>query len=119
VKLVTVNGRRVSDQDVTVTFGGGQVAVVARNGNTVIAPMPYRRIVKATYIRADNPRWDPALPGPTEKFDAGGVFNRDRHWFVVQTKDAYAIFRLDGNEWLKVLQTFESRTGLKIDRPEK
>jgi hypothetical protein len=119
VKFVTVTGRRVSDEDVNVTFGGGQLAVVPREGGAPTKTLPYRRILRATYIRSDNPRWDPALPAPTEKFDAGGIFNRDRHWLFLQTKDDYVILRLEGDGWLTVLQTFESRTGLKIDRPEK
>jgi hypothetical protein len=114
---LTVTGRRTADQDVNITFGDGQVAIVARSDGSPVASLPYRRILRATYIRSDNPRWDPALPGPTEKFDAGGVFNRARHWLVLQTKDEYSILRLEGDGWLNVLQTFEARTGVKIDRP--
>jgi hypothetical protein len=119
VKLFTFEGRKTNEQDVTVNFGSGQVAVVPKNGGAPVATMAYRRIVRATYIRAENPRWDPALPGPAEKLDLGGVFNRDRHWLMLQAKDGYTLLRLDGDAWLTVLQTFESRTGIKIDRPSR
>jgi eukaryotic-like serine/threonine-protein kinase len=117
VKFMTVSGKRVTDEDVTVNFGGGQVAVVPRKGGVPINQMPYRRIIRATYVRAPNPKWDPELAAPTEKFDVSGVLNRARHWLVLQSKDAYSILRLDGDGWLSILQTFEARTGLKIDRP--
>jgi serine/threonine-protein kinase len=119
VRFLTFNGRRVDDAEVTVTFGGGQIAVVPKNGGAPIATLPYRRILRATYIRDDNPRWDPALPGPTEKVDLSGMFNRDRHWLTLQTKDSFTLLRLDGDAWLTVLQTYEARTGTQISRPAK
>ena len=119
VKLFTVKDRGADETDVTVNFGSGQIAVVPRNGGAPVATLPYRRIVRATYIRADNPRWDPALPSPPEKLDLSGAFNRDRHWLMLQMKDGYTLIRLDGDAWLTVLQTFEARTGIKIDRPAK
>ena len=48
-----------NDQDVVVNFGSGQIAVVPKNGGAPVATLTYRRIVRATYIRDDNPRWDP------------------------------------------------------------
>jgi hypothetical protein len=119
VKLFTFNGRRAEEQDVTVNFGGGQIAIVPKNGGAPVASLPYRRVLHATYIRDDNPRWDPALPGPDGKVDLSGAFNRNRHWLMLQTKESYTLLRLDGDAWLTVLQTFEARTGIKIDRPSK
>ena len=116
--MMTVEDRRVSDQDVMVTFGGGEITVLPRKGGTALVSVPYKNILKATYIHSSNPRWDAALPGP-EKFDASGLLNRARHWLVLQTKSSYTILRLDGDSWLKVQQAFDARTGLKIDRPEK
>ena len=119
IKLLIISGRRTTDQDVTLNFGGGQLTVVPKNGGAPISSLPYRRILRATYIRDDNPRWDPALPGPEEKIDAGGFLGRDRHWLTLQAKDSYTIVRLEGDAWLNVLQTFEARTGIKIDRPSR
>jgi hypothetical protein len=117
--MFTFAGRKAQEQDVTVNFGGGQIAVVPRNGGAPVATLPYRRILRATYIRDDNPRWDPALPSPAEKVDLSGLMNRDRHWLMLQTKDGYTLLRLDGEAWLTVLQTLEARTGTPITRPAK
>jgi hypothetical protein len=36
---------------------------------------------------------------------------------VVQTKETYAILRLDGPDALEILRAVEDRTGRAIDRP--
>ena len=73
-------------------------------------------IERATYVRARNPKWDPVLFSPPPDLDMPGILPTARHWLVLQGKAAYLILQLDGDNWLKVLETVESRTGIKVDR---
>jgi hypothetical protein len=45
------------------------------------------------------------------------LFRNTRHWLVLQSKTTYVILRLDDSNWQQILDTFETRTGLKVDRP--
>jgi len=42
-----------------------------------------------------------------------------KHWLVVQGAESYAMLRLEDNNYKQILETFELRTGLKVDRREK
>ncbi len=117
VKFLAVNGRRTNDRDVLVNFGGGQITVLPRDGGAAIAAVPYRRIRRATYVNARDPKWDPALAAPPADLDVGTFLRQSRHWLVVQTADAYAILRLDDRQVTRLLQTLEARVGIKVDRP--
>ncbi len=116
VRLLAANGRRAVERDVVINFGGGQVSVLPRDGGAAIAAVPYRRIRRATYVNARDPKWDPTLAGPPSDLDVGTVMRRARAWLVVQTADTYAILRLDTNA-AKIIETLEARTGIKVDRP--
>ena len=58
----------------------------------------------------------PALPGPPEGLDVGTFMRTNRHWLVVQGSERFAILRLDENNVRQILETFEARTGLKVER---
>jgi len=118
VKLYVVTGKRTEDRDVLLNFAGGQMSVLPKNGGEALIITQYRNIAKATYVKARDPRWDAGLSAPPEGLDVGSMFRQSRHWLVVQTKDNYTILRLDDENATKVLDTFESRTGLRIDRPK-
>jgi hypothetical protein len=117
VRLLAVNGRRTSATDVVLTFEGDRLAATSRAATAPLASLPYRGIAAATYVFAANPRWSPNHPAPAGSIDVPGIFGRRRHWFVVQTGEAYAILQLDGRNWSDVLQTFETRTGVGVSRP--
>jgi hypothetical protein len=118
VKYLAVNGRRTSDRDVLVNFGGGQVTVLSRDGGGAILAMPYGSIRRATYVSARDPRWDTSLAGPPDDVEVGSFIRQSRHWLVLQTGEAFAILRLDDQRNVpRFLDMLETRTGLKIDRP--
>ena len=99
-----------------INFIGGQVQIVPRNGGAAVAAVPYKRILRATYSRSRDPKWDASLPGPPEGLDVGTFMRQTRHWLVVQGAEAFAVLRLEDSNFRQVLATFEHRTGIKVDR---
>jgi hypothetical protein len=118
VKLLVVNGRRTDDRDVLLSFTGSEFAILPKDGGAAMSTVPYRRLVRATYVRGRNPRWDPALAAPPPDLDVGSIFRQSRHWLVLQTRTDYAIFRLDDSNAQRVIETLEQRTGRRVDRPK-
>jgi serine/threonine protein kinase len=116
VKVLLITGRRAQDRDALLSFVSGQVTVLNRQGGTIITTTAYKAIEKATYVRARNPKWDPALFSPPDNLDLPGILPTARHWLVLQSRTAYLILQLGGNTWPKVLETIENRTGIKVDR---
>jgi len=111
-----VAGKRATDRDVLLNFSGGQVLVMPKSGGEAIAEVPYKKILKATYTAARDPKWDKSLPGPPEGLDVGTFMRTTRHWLVVQGSERFAILRLDDSNFRQILETFEARTGLKVER---
>jgi len=117
VKYIQVQRDKGDDQDARLIFGGGVIQVLSRNKDQAFTSEPYRRLARATYVRAKNPKWDPQLAGPPLTIDLSGLFRNTRHWLVLQSKTTYVILRLEDSNWQQILDTFETRTGLKVDRP--
>jgi hypothetical protein len=118
VKIYVVNGKKGTDRDVLLNFVGGQVLVMPKNGGAAIAAVPYKKILRATYSVGRDPKWDASLPGPPAGLDVGTVFRQTRHWLVVQGAEAFAVLRLEDNNVKQILETFEGRTGLKVERTQ-
>ena len=117
VKLLTVIGKKASDQDVLLSFVGGQISVTAKNGGSAIVTIPYKVVVRGTYVKSREPRWDASLPSPTEKLDMPGLFRTGgRHWLTLQTRTAYVILRLEDANFERIIQAVEARSGIKVDR---
>jgi serine/threonine protein kinase len=116
VKIYVVEGKRGADRDVLLNFAAGQVMVMPKNGGEAIAVVPYKKMLKATYTVARDPKWDASLPGPPEGFDVGTFMRTTRHWLVVQGSERFAVLRLEDNNVRQILETFEARTGLKVER---
>jgi serine/threonine-protein kinase len=117
VKLLTVNGSRSTASDAVLLFSDAEISVQSSDAKTEAAALRYPQIAKATYVRARDPQWDPLLSAPAGKIDVPGILGRSRHWLVLQSKDAYVILRLDGEDRLDVLKAFEERTGIVVERP--
>jgi hypothetical protein len=117
VKFIHVQRDKGDDQDARLIFGGGVIQVLSRNKDQAFTSEPYRQLARATYVRAKNPKWDPQLAGPPLTIDLSGLFRNTRHWLVLQSKTTYVILRLEDSNWQQILDTFETRTGLKVDRP--
>jgi hypothetical protein len=116
VKIYVVEGKRATDRDVLLNFSGGQVMVMPKTGGEAIATLSYKKILKATYTVARDPKWDTSLPGPPDGLDVGTFMRTNRHWLVVQGSERFAVLRLDESNVRQVLETFEARTGLKVER---
>ena len=97
-------------------FASGWITVNPRSGPT-LATEQYKRFLRATYVKAKNPKWDPLLSGPQPGLDLSGFLRRSQHWLVLQTRGSHIILKLDDSNWRDILDTFETRTGLKVDRP--
>jgi serine/threonine protein kinase len=118
VKMFTLDGDKTNSRDIIVNLSRDQMMLLPSDGGAPLTVLPYRDVQQATYVRARDPRWDPSLSAPAGRVGGVGIFSRPRHWLVVQTKEAYAILQLDGNQSANILQTFENRTGLKITRAD-
>jgi len=117
VKLLTVNGARSTASDAALLFDEAEISVQSADKKVGATALPYPQIAKATYVHARDPHWDPLLSAPAGKIDVPGILGRSRHWLVLQSKDAYVILRLDGDDRLNVLKAFEERTGIVVERP--
>ena len=118
VRLVTFDGRKGRDQDVTLHFGSGQIAIVPKKGGTVLAALPYTTVARATYSHGKDPKWSSTLPGLPYDPDIPGLpFTRGgRHWLVLQSTSSYLALVLSNGNALDVLEAFEVRTHLRVDK---
>jgi len=117
VKLLSVVGTKAQDQDVLMSFVGGQISLTAKSGGSALVSMPYKTVVHATYTKAKDPKWDATLPAPPDKLDMPGFIIRTaRHWLTLQSKTGYLILRLDDDNFERIVQTIEARTGVKVER---
>jgi hypothetical protein len=119
VKLLAVVGKKTQDQDVVMTLAGGEIAFAPKKGGAALRTLPYKRLVKATYTHAKDPKWDISLNSPPPDLEThGGVFgiSSARHWLTLQTNTEYLILRLTDEHWASILHTIETRTGVKVDR---
>jgi len=119
VKFIHERGEKGDEEDATLVFASGSITVNPRSGSgPPLASEAYKRLARATYVKARNPKWDPLLSGPQPALDLSGLFRRSQHWLVIQTRGTHIILKLDDSSWQQVLDTFETRTGLKVDRPQ-
>ncbi len=95
---------------------GGQISITAKSGGSAIASVAYRSIVHGTYVHAKDPKWDATLPAPPADLDMPGFLRTSHHWLTLQTRSAYVILRLEDDNWERIMQAVEARTGLKIER---
>jgi len=119
VKMLAINGQNGREQDVVINFAGGQITVVPKKGGAALDVIPYRGIVKATYVRGNTPEWDASAASPPDKLELPGGFlgiGRSRNWLTLQTRDAFLILRLDDENQRQVMAAIESRAGVSIDR---
>ncbi|MEO8069764.1 MAG: protein kinase, partial [Acidobacteriota bacterium] len=103
VKVLVVNGKKSDDEDVLLSFVGGQISVLGKKSGTAIASVPYKNVLHATYVHARDPRWDESFVSPPKDLDVGGMLRTSKHWLVLQTKDNYFILRLSDSGTTKNL----------------
>lgn len=118
LRVLIVEGRRATDPEALVNFYNGQIAILSQRGGSAIATIPYGSVAAATYVRARDPQWNTALPGPPANLDVpGGIFSGAKHWLTLQLTNGYWILRLDDSNWQRILQTIETRTSVQVARP--
>jgi serine/threonine protein kinase len=116
VKIYAVSGRNTSGRDVDLQFAAGQLTVLPSAGGAAFGSINYKTIAKATYTKARDPKWDPALPSPPQNLDVGSAFRLSGHWLVLQTETGFTILRLEDNNFARIIGTLEARAGIKVDR---
>jgi len=115
--MIEVSGKKGAEREVVLNFVAGQISIVPRKGGEAVVTMPYRQVVKGTYVHAKDPKWDVGLPYPMDGLDLPGLFRGAGEWLVLQWNTGYLILKLDGSNFRDVLGTVEARTGFKVDRP--
>ena len=116
MKIYAVSGRNTSGRDVDLQFAAGQLTVLPSAGGAAFGSINYKTIAKATYTKARDPKWDPALPSPPQNLDVGSAFRLSGHWLVLQTETGFTILRLEDNNFARIIGTLEARAGIKVDR---
>ena len=117
VRMREVQGKRGVDRDIVLNFGGGQVMIMPKSGGAAIATLAYKRITRATYVRARDPKWDATLASPPDGLDVGSFIRTPQHWLVLQGADHFEILQLRDSNARGILDAIEARTGIKVDRP--
>jgi serine/threonine-protein kinase len=117
IKMLIVKGRNTNDQDVTLRFGDGEMALLANRGGAKVAAMSYASTLRATYTKARDPKWDAAIFGPPQNLDVGGPLRTSKHWLVLQATDSYLVLRLEDKNFRTVIQTVTARTNIPVDIP--
>jgi serine/threonine-protein kinase len=116
-KLLTVTGRKAKDQDVVVSLLTDRISVTAKNGGAPLQSLVYGRVLRATYVKAKAPKFDPGFPAPPADLDMPGVFASSHHWLALQTKETYLILRLDDANYARILETVQTRARVKVAKP--
>jgi hypothetical protein len=97
--------------DANVKFDKNAFVVVERKDGTPIKTFSYSNIRSGEYSFGQSPRWKTALlVSPLFLFTSG-----EKHWFMVESDDDYALLQLDKSNYKIVLSTFEVRTGVKVE----
>jgi serine/threonine-protein kinase len=118
VKLLTITGKKTKDDDVFVSFANGQLSILPKEQGTPLVSWPYKNVLKATYIKSRDPRWDTSLASPPDDLDVGGILRTSKNWFVLQNREAYLVLRLSDANYARVIELIESRAGIRVARPQ-
>ena len=117
VRVMTVDGRRASDREVTLTLGNGRIVGATRGDDaTTLVNWLYGSVTGVTYVYARNPRWNSELASPPADLEVGGVFRGSRHYMTLQNANEFVILRLEDINIIQVIRELEARTGLTIRR---
>ena len=102
---------KMKEIEANVKFDKNAFVVVERKDGTPIKTFSYSNIRSGEYSFGQSPRWKTALlVSPLFLFTSG-----EKHWFMVESDDDYALLQLDKSNYKTVLSTFEVRTGVKVE----
>jgi hypothetical protein len=122
VKTVMLDGTKERELDALLALEGGNLIVRSRDSGAVLKTMPYRSVAAATYTHAKRPRSNDAagIAVVPENLGGGGLLGSAKNWLTVQSKTDFLILRLDEDRSVQtVLAAIESRTGTKVDQPDR
>ena len=102
---------KIKEFDANVKFDKNAFVVIDRKDGSPIKTFSYSDIRSGEYSFGQSPRWKTALlVSPLFLFTSG-----EKHWFMVEAEDDYALLQLDKSNYKTVLSTFEVRTGVKVE----
>ena len=105
---------KMKEIDANVKFDKNAFVVLERKEGTPIKTFSYSNIRSGEYSFGKSPRWKTALlVSPLFLFTSG-----EKHWFMVESDDDYALLQLDKSNYKLILASFETRTGKKVEEVE-
>jgi hypothetical protein len=108
-----MTGERRQEFEATVALDRDYFWVLNERGTTLKA-FSYADIKTAEYTYSRAARWKSTVAGAPTAISASG----NRHWFMVQTQDDYALLHLDKDTYRSVIGAFEIRSGKKVARAD-
>ena len=106
-------GDKKRELEATVAFDRNAFWVLDERGTTLKAFF-YTNIKIAEYTYSKSARWKTGAVGAPVLTSANG----NRHWFMVQTQDDYALLYLDKDSFRSVVAAFELRADTKVETAE-
>jgi hypothetical protein len=118
VKLLVTSGKKSRETDVMMGFEAESLNLTLEDTRIQVKALPYRSIVSAVYSQSKQPRWkEGAGAAALVGVFATPIFfmKSTKHWLTIQTKDDFAVLRLDKDNYKTILPAFEVRTGVKVE----
>ena len=106
------NGRN-QEVEATVAFDRDGLWVLDPRGAPLKAFL-YANIKMAEYTFARSVRWKAVAAGAPTVSSASG----NKHWFMVQSQDDFALLFLDKDSYRSVIGAYEIRSGRKVEISE-
>jgi hypothetical protein len=108
VRLATTQGGETRESEVILQLDGTRLALIDRDGRTVVKAMPYGDIASATY---------------SQSAGAGVfIFGRGaRHWLTIHAGSETVLLRLDRSNQERILSEFQRLSGKPVaidERPQ-
>ena len=104
-------GTRKQDVETTVAFDKNTFWLLDPKGKTLKA-FPYSSIRIAEYSYSKSPRWKNVGSGAPLVTTGSG----NKHWFMVQTQNDYALIALDKDNYRSVVGAFEIRSEKAVEK---
>ena len=123
IKVLEVVERRGTDEDASLTIGGGRLTIVPARAGAAQVSFPYATIRAATYTKDRTPRWASNLAAPPDGLDlpGGSLLHLGRrpvrNWLVIQSQAWFLILALTDADVDPVLTALADRSRVKISRP--
>jgi hypothetical protein len=118
--MLALDGGRGREMDVTLSLEPAALTVRGRSGGDTLRMLNYRAITAATYVRSRRPsgqRIASAVEVP-DNIGGSGFMGGARHWLTLQTATEFLVLRLEDRNVIRIMQSTEARTGLRVLRAQ-